>query len=384
MVDSSSGEPPGLVVEPPPRRGTGRVNLGRRTTISDIARLAGVSAGAVSYALNGRPGVSEQTRARILAVAEDVGWRPNLAARSLTVSRAQAVGWVIARPTPTIGVEPFFTQVIAGLERELSAANIALLLQVTDSQQGAIAATRRWWAESRIDGVILTDMSTDDPRLDLVAELGIPAVIMGQPFPGSDVTAVWHHEREAVDTIIDYLVALGHRRISWVSGLPRLVHTQNRKRAYEAALARHELEPTTPHHDTDYTRLDGERATRSLLTGRNRPTAIVYDNDVMAVSALPVVRELGLSVPNDVSIVSIDDSELCVLVTPALTALSRDIAGYAGLTARALLDQLDADGPVPSREVSSGVLIPRASTSAPPPSDRVSSGPSGVRRRGSR
>ncbi|MGI8459968.1 MAG: LacI family DNA-binding transcriptional regulator [Propionibacteriaceae bacterium] len=339
----------------------------RRTTISDIARRAGVSAGAVSYALNGRPGVSQQTRARILAVAEDAGWRPNLAARSLTVSRAQAVGWVIARSTPTIGVEPFFTQVIAGLERELSAANVALLLQVTHSQEKAIAATRRWWAESRIDGVILTDMSTEDPRVPLVVELGIPAVIMGEPFADCDVPAVWHNEQEAVDAVIDYLVALGHRRISWVSGLPRLVHTQNRKRAYAAALARHELAPPTPPLDTDYTRLDGERATRSLLTVRRRPTAIVYDNDVMAVSALTVVRELGLSVPDDVSIVSIDDSELCVLVTPALTALSRDTAAYAELTARTLLDQLDADEPLAAREVASGVLVPRASTSAPPP-----------------
>jgi DNA-binding LacI/PurR family transcriptional regulator len=339
--------------------------MNRRTTIADIARLAGVSAGAVSYALNGRPGVSVQTRARILAVAEEVGWRPNLAARSLTVSRAQAVGWVIARPTPTIGVEPFFTQVIAGLERELSAVNVALLMQVTDSLETAMTATRRWWAERRIDGVILTDMLAGDPRLDLVAAIGLPAVIMGHSFPHSDVPAVWHHEDQGVDAIIDYLVALGHTRIAWVSGLPDLVHTQDRKRAYLMALARHGLALPCPVIDTDYTRLDGERATRRLLTARRRPTAIVYDNDVMAVSALPVARELGLVVPDDVSIVSIDDSELCVLVTPALTALSRDIAGYASLAARTLLDQLEAVAPIPSRQISGGVLVPRDSTAAP-------------------
>jgi DNA-binding LacI/PurR family transcriptional regulator len=342
----------------------GGVPINKRATIADIARLAGVSPGAVSYALNGRPGVSDETRARIVAVADEIGWRPNVAARSLTVSRAQAVGWVIARQTPTLGVEPFFMQLIAGLERELSAAGVALLLQVAADHDHAIAAIRSWWAERRIDGVILTDLWTDDPRVAVVAELGIPAVLVGRPQPGSVLPAVWSDERHGVDAVMDYLVALGHRRIAWVAGLATLDHTHVRVQAYLAAVERHGLDAPTV-VSTDYTRVQGERATRRLMTAADRPTAIVYDNDVMAVAALSVARELGLSVPDDLSIVAAEDSELCVLVNPAVTALSRDIAAYGSMAARTLLDRLDAEGPIPSRQDHASELVPRGSTAPP-------------------
>src|SRR5689334_24665510 len=92
----------------------------KRPTIADIARRAGVSTGAVSYALNGQPGVSPATRQRILAIADEIGWRPSHAARALSASRAHAVGLVIARPARWLGVEPFFMQFLAGLEAELS------------------------------------------------------------------------------------------------------------------------------------------------------------------------------------------------------------------------------------------------------------------------
>jgi DNA-binding LacI/PurR family transcriptional regulator len=108
----------------------------KRPTIADIAAQAGVSTGAVSYALSGQPGVSAATRARIVAIAHEVGWQPNVAARSLSVSRAHAVGLVIARPARILGVEPFFMQFIAGLEAELSARSTALLLQVVGSSAG--------------------------------------------------------------------------------------------------------------------------------------------------------------------------------------------------------------------------------------------------------
>ena len=153
----------------------------KRPTIDNIAKRAGVSTGAVSYALNGLPGVSEDTRKRILEIADEIGWRPNIAARSLSVSRAHAVGMVIARPADTLGVEPFFMRFIAGLEIELSASRSALLLQVVENHDAAIDGPAKWWAERRIDGVVVTDLWHDDQRLPVLAELGIPAVLVGRP-----------------------------------------------------------------------------------------------------------------------------------------------------------------------------------------------------------
>src|SRR5689334_5762179 len=137
----------------------------RRTTIADIARAAGVSKGAVSYALNGRPGVSDATRRRILKIAAEVGWHPSSAARALSDGRAGVLGLVVDRPARTLGIESFFMQLISGIEATLSASSVGLLLQVTEDQANEMDAYRRWWGQRRVDGVIIVDLRQDDPRI---------------------------------------------------------------------------------------------------------------------------------------------------------------------------------------------------------------------------
>jgi DNA-binding LacI/PurR family transcriptional regulator len=334
----------------------------KRPTIAEIAARAGVSIGAVSYALNGRPGVSAATRQRILEIADEIGWRPSVAARSLSGSRAHSVGLIITRPADTLGVEPFFMRFIAGLERELSARRIALLLQVVEDHRAAIDAMRMCWAERRIDGMVVTDLWAQDARIPVLDELQMPAVLAGRPRTDTALPAVWTDDTAAVQSAVDYLVALGHRRIARVAGLPALDHTQVRIAAFRAAAAGHGL--TDPRVvETDYTWEDGARATRELLSRRDRPTAIMFDNDVMAVAALNVAQEMGVAVPAELSIVAGDDSQLCVLVRPALTALSWDIQAYGVHTARVLLDIIDGRSPA-SRQERAARLVVRASTGA--------------------
>lgn len=337
----------------------------KRVTIAEIAERAGVSIGAVSYALNGRPGVSEETRKRIMDIADEIGWRPSLAAKSLSGSRSHSVGLIIARPADTLGVEPFFMRFIAGLERELSGHRIALLLQVVEDHRAAIEAMRLCWAERRIDGIVVTDLYAEDTRIPVIEELRIPAVLAGRPRTGVRLGAVWTDDTAAVDASVDYLVALGHRRIARVAGLPALDHTQVRIAAFREAMLRHGLtEPQVV--ETDYTAEEGAQATRTLLSRRDRPTAILFDNDVMAVAALNVAQEMGIAVPCELSIVAGDDSQLCVLVRPALTALSWDIQAYGLHTAQVLLDMIDGRPPRSHQENTARLVI-RGSTAAPPP-----------------
>src|SRR5579875_2823472 len=142
----------------------------RRVTIADIAHRVGVSRVSVSYALNSRPGVAEKTRARILEVANEMGWHPNAAARALAGSSVSVCGLVLARPARTLAVEPFFMSLIAGMESVLSADSIGLTLQLVDSLAGELAVLRRWWAERRVDGVFLVDLRVTDPRIALVRD----------------------------------------------------------------------------------------------------------------------------------------------------------------------------------------------------------------------
>jgi DNA-binding LacI/PurR family transcriptional regulator len=336
----------------------------KRPTIAEIAARAGVSIGAVSYALNGRPGVSAKTRKRILDIANEIGWRPSVAARSLSGSRAHSVGLVIARPADLLGVEPFFMRFIAGLERELSGRRTALLLQVVDDHRAAIEAMRLCWAERRIDGMVVTDLWTEDARIPVLAELQMPAVLVGRPRDDTRLPAVWTDDAGAVESTVDYLVALGHRRVARVAGLAALDHTRVRIAAFRAAMLAHGL-GGPPVLATDFTWEEGVRATRVLLSRRDRPTAIMFDNDVMALAALNVAQEMGISVPAELSIVAGDDSQLCVLARPALTALSRDIQAYGVHTARVLLDMIDGRAPE-SQPADAARLVVRASTAAPP------------------
>ncbi len=308
----------------------------KRPTISDIAEAAGVSITAVSFALNDRPGVSAETKARILRVADEAGWQPNAAARGLSAARAEAIGLVLARDAATLGVEPFYMKFIAGLETELSTVGVALVLQVVPDHARAIDALRTLWAARRIDATILTDVWTDDARIPALRDLGLPLVLVGRPRPGLDVPAVWSDDDAAITEAVDYLAGIGHRRIARVAGPAGLEHTRVRSAAFTAAARRHGLNNTEV-VSTDYTWEAGAWATETLLTGHRPPTAILFDNDIMATAALHTARRLGIEVPAQVSIIAGDDSQLCEMAYPSLSSLSRNVQAYGANTARTLL-----------------------------------------------
>jgi DNA-binding LacI/PurR family transcriptional regulator len=179
----------------------------KRATIADIAQRAGLSKGAVSYALNGLPGVSEATRQRVLKLAAEMGWRPNSAARALSASRAGALGLVMARPASTLGVEPFFMKLLSGIENTLAARSTALLLQVVPDHDAEVEAYRRWWAERRVDGIFLIDLRTEDKRVQVLEELGLPAVVIGGPGHHGRLPGVWSDDASAMAMVVEYLAA---------------------------------------------------------------------------------------------------------------------------------------------------------------------------------
>jgi DNA-binding LacI/PurR family transcriptional regulator len=339
----------------------------KRPTIADIAREAGVSKGAVSYALNDRPGVSEQTRARILEIADRLGFRASAAARALAGAPAHVVGLALRRPPSTLGVEPFFMELISGLEAELSTRSYALLLQLVtgDDPAAEIDVYRQWWIEGRVDGVLLCDVRADDPRVPAVAEMGLPALVVGPPAAGDRLPSLWSDDAVSVAEAVGHLAGLGHRRIARVAGIPDLAHTGARSRAFAESCERLGITEATTVW-TDYTGEAGAQATRDLLRSRPRPTAIVYDNDIMAIAALATAQELGFAVPAELSIIAWDDSPVCGLVHPPLTALTRDIGAYGESAARMLLEII-AGEPVESRLDEPAHLIARASTAPPPP-----------------
>jgi len=334
----------------------------QRVTISDIARRAGVSKGAVSYALNDRPGLSNETRKRILEIADELGWYPNRAARALSAARADACGLVLARPAKTLAIETFFMEFIAGVESTLARSSIALTIQLADDLEDEVAVYRRWWGEHRVDGVLIVDPRVEDPRFDELERLGLPAVAVGGPLKNHRFPAIWHDEGLTVVEVVRYLAALGHERLARVGGLESFLHSRLRSSAFRRAAKQLSLSAVLV--STDFTPESGAQATRQLLSAPNPPTAIVYDSTVLGLTGLGVAQEMGFGVPEDVSIVAWDDSLVCQVVHPPLTAVARDIGAYGEAAATRLLEEIEGKGEG-DVEIPRGVLTPRGSTAPP-------------------
>ncbi|GAA2574305.1 LacI family DNA-binding transcriptional regulator [Winogradskya consettensis] len=334
--------------------------MGNRPTIADIAKRVGVSPGAVSFALNGRPGVSEQTRARIVEVAREMNWRPHRAARALGGSQAGAVGLVLARDPHTLGSEQFYTQVLYGMQETLSARSFAVQMQLVRDTTAEIALYRDWSSEHRVDGLVLVDLQVDDPRLTVIDELNIPAVTLGPRLDGA-LPSVWADDSEAMITIVDYLAALGHRHIAHVAGPPVYRHTAQRMAALrDHAISRGlDVGVSVP---TDFSDAQGAAATRTLLSRRDPPSAIIYDSDLMAAAGLGVALELGVRVPHELSIVSFDDSVLTRIVHPQLTCLSRDTYALGAQVAEVLLKAIADPSARQSVQSETPKLVVRGST----------------------
>lgn len=327
--------------------------MARQPTMADIARRAGVSRIAVSYAINGRPGVSDHLRRRILGIADEIGYRANGAALAMHGAAAGAVGLVMLRSSAAVSVEVFHRHLIAGIQAELSDRGFGLALQFVADRDEEVAVHRRWAAERRVDGVLVVNPALDDPRPAALADLGLPAVVVGGA-PGT--RGVWSDTAAAATAVLEHLAGLGHRRIARVSGPAEFVHTAAR----DAVFQRGDVRVVRG----DYTGAAGARLTRELLSD-SPPTAIVYDNDVMAVAGLGVARDLGYDVPGALSLVAGDDSPLCQLVSPPLTAVRRDIAAFGARAARLLFARIAGEGRE-SVQTEPGRLVVRASTGPAP------------------
>lgn len=312
-----------------------------RVTIEVLAERLGLSTASVSYALNGLPGVSDATRSRVVALAEELGWRPNVGARSLSRARADAVGLLLPRGPEDVGAEPYYMALLAGIESGLAEAGTALMLRFVPGHDGAdLTVYRQWHAEHRVDGVFLTDLRFDDPRPALLEELGLPYLVHG----GRRADTGWRfgQEQEA-SLLVAHLAELGHRSLLHVAGPPDLVHEEERRRAVAAACEEAGIALMTA--TADYTHAGARAAVQAAYASGSTATAVMSSNDPMAVGALTALRALGLD--RGTALVSWDDSVLCETASPTITAVQRRPYDAGRASARLLLAGLRGEAPVP-------------------------------------
>ncbi|QTI90544.1 substrate-binding domain-containing protein [Streptomyces sp. AgN23] len=274
-----------------------------------------------------------------------------------------ALGLVLARSTRLLGVEPFFMEFIAGMEECLVTRDMSVLLHVVPTYEEEVAAYRRWAEGGLVDAVAVVNLVEDDPRPAVLRELGLPAVLVGTWRDAPDLPAVRTDDGGPVRDAVARLADLGHRVIARVAGPRSLLHTQARTVAQEEACKEAGVESVVV--DGDYTAESGARLTAELLKRDSRPTAILYDNDVMAVAGLATAKELGLEAPADLSLIAWDDSTLCRLASPPLTTMTVDVHGFGVVVAEAALDHIDGR-PVTERWSPTAHFVQRGTTGPAP------------------
>lgn len=331
----------------------------RSPTRQDVAAAAGVSVATVSYVLNNSVRLPDATRDRVLAAARELDYRPNLVARSLATSRTMQLAIVLNNIS-----NPIYADLILGFEGE-AIANGYFVTICTGSHN--VDDYFDNFAARGIDGLFveaLPDKYHED-RLAAMLDAGIPAVTFGNPgFGPQRISVIENDYADAMTQIVEHLAGLEHERIVYVSGLARAQRSDARIRSFSDAmrtiLGVSKPRIVAPRKSTPTGIADGERLTVRALERYPEATAIVCTNDLMAVGALRAARGRGLRVPDDLSVVGIDNAYVSELCTPALTTVAADF-GATGARAFHLLQDEITHGRH-RREVHRLRLIAREST----------------------
>jgi len=294
-----------------------------KVTLKDIARESGYSITTVSHALSGYGDVNENTRQHIIAIAERLGYQPNLAARHLRSKQTKTIGMVI--PLTTYYSDPFFMELLSGVGRQAAEYGYDLLLSAQQAGEEELSAYRRIVASSRIDGVVVARVQRDDPRITFLKEARHPFVVFGRSnandYPYIDVDG-----RAGIRQIVLHLARLGHRRIAFILSPPQLAFTSLRYEGYCQGLDEAGLSLRDDYVvEGDLTRASGHAAALRLLALPEPPTAIVACNDSMAIGAMLAIQERKLVVGRDVAVAGFDDIPAAANASPPLTTVRQPI-----------------------------------------------------------
>jgi LacI family transcriptional regulator len=339
---------------------TRRVLRRHRARLEDVAVRAGVSKSIASRILNAAPELSvrPETRERVLAAARELHYRPHVGARGLTRAETGAIGLLI--PNLTM---PVYSRIVRGAVQRALERDFAVVL-VEDLDDGATEASIDALVRSgRSDGLLIASVRPGHPLLPVLRHHALPHVFVNRSVPGSGRNATMADEK-ASEAAIDHLAALGHRRIGLIAGPPGNDPAERRAAGFVRRAAEVGLE-LAPLAEGDFTEQGGAELTRRILEEHPSLTALTAGGLSQAVGVLHAVWELGLRVPEDLSVVSFDDLSLAEYLRPPLTTVRMPLAELGAAAVDALLEQL---GGGPPRDVvveTQPVVVVRGSAGSP-------------------
>ncbi len=329
--------------------------------IRDVASLAQVSPITVSRVLNNPETVSPATRVRVEAAIEELGYIPNQIARSLRSNRTNTLALVLTDIT-----NPFWTSVARSVEDAASAQGFNVILCNTDEREDKQEEYLSVLLRKRVDGFLLVPTRSEASAVESILRQKVPIVVLDRSVPGAAVDVVRSDSEAGAYGLTRHLLELGHRRIAILSG-PSVVSTaQDRVDGYRRALTEAGI-PQNEHWvlEGEYTVESGYAVARQLLAGAELPTALLGANNFIALGAMQAIRERGLHIPNDLSVVCVDDIPAWLVGEPFLTVAAQSPYDLGRQATELLLRQIREPGQHPPQEILlTTELIVRHSTAA--------------------
>ncbi|MEK7442838.1 MAG: LacI family DNA-binding transcriptional regulator [Chloroflexota bacterium] len=335
----------------------------KSSTSQDVAKKAGVSVATVSRVLNGSPLVTESVQHKVLHAVKELNYQPNRTAQRLRAGRSRVIGLIISDIQ-----NPFFTSVVRGIEDVAYQDGYSLILCNSDEDPEKEKLYINVMRSEEVAGVILASASEAAPQVDDLITYNIPVVAVDRQIADKQIDSVLAANIEGAREAVAYLIKLGHRHIGFV-GLP-LTHTPGKERyeGYSLALREHNLKLSTDLVCiADAKQQGGYEHTRDLLANQPHITALFVANNLMTLGALNAIRERGLKIPDEISVIGFDDMPWASLLQPPLTAVAQPTYELGQRAAELLLGRLKERNKPAVLEHLPTQLIVRGSTGKPRP-----------------
>ncbi|WP_002151099.1 LacI family DNA-binding transcriptional regulator (plasmid) [Bacillus mycoides] len=293
-------------------------------TLKDISKATGFSVTTVSRALNGYSDVSEQTKTKIFQVANDLGYSPNILARSLVMKQSKTIGLIVTDLTRESVKDNFMFETLCGISGYLAETDYeVIVLSMTTSKQRN-KTYKQICAERQLDGVIIQGLKMDDLYLQEVMNSETPCILIDIPIEGEKLGYVTSDQFESAKNAVKYLRRIGHENIAYLNGTEHAHVSKEREKAYKAALKETGIECREDYIIAgNFVEEDAKQAMIPLLLNYPEITAVFCASDVMALGALQAAHELKLQVPDQLSIIGFDNILLSKYVAPKLTTVGQ-------------------------------------------------------------
>lgn len=328
--------------------------------LEDIAKKSGVSRSTVSRVINDHPNVSRKVRDRVRQVIDQTGYLPHAAARALVSNRSMTCGLILPRTIDSFFTDPYFPALIQGLARSCGNRNYTLSLFLSGGKEDEDRIFQRVTGRGFLDGVFVQSGSMSDQLIPRIAASNFSLVVLGRPFEKEKISFVDIDNVSSVEKAITFLAELGHKRIATITGPLVTTVGIDRKEGYLRGLRKNGL-PVDKSliYEGDFLEQAGYDGAHQLL--KNSPDAIFAASDRMALGAIRALKELGLSVPEDISIVGFDDFPVLPPDVPFLTTIHQPLIDFSDKALKILIEIIE-DKKKTRQEILSAEFIQRNST----------------------